>query len=92
MQQYAVLRVHSCTQRVLYLVVHNHHLGVHIDLEAPMLLSLLIGGACSRVLRRGGLPIPVSLFVACNTKRDVQQTENHLTVGQDGVLPCGLLV
>jgi len=69
-KQYGMLTLHICTWRVLYLVVHNHHLGVHIDLEAPMLLSLLIGGACSRVLRRGGLTIPVSLFVTYKTKHD----------------------
>lgn len=75
-----MLRLHSCTQGVLYLVIHNHHLGVDIDLEAPMLLSLLVGGACSRVLRRGGLPIPVSLLVTCKTKHNVQQTKKYLSV------------
>ena len=34
------------TRRVrMYLVIHNHHFGVDIDLEAAVLLGGLIGGA-----------------------------------------------
>lgn len=50
-----------------YLIIHDHELGVDIDLEAPMLLSSLVGAAGRGGEIRGGLPIPVRLFVACAT-------------------------
>lgn len=50
-----------------YLIIHDHELGVDIDLEAPVLLSGLVGAASRGGGSVGGLPIPVCFFVACAT-------------------------
>ena len=55
---------HNCA-RTSHLIIYNHHLGVHIDLEAPVLLCRLVGGACWRALGRLILPLLLSLSVAC---------------------------
>lgn len=60
------LSVHEDNWAAVYLVVHNHELGVDIDLEAPVLLSTLVGAASRGGGRGLGLPFPKRLLIACN--------------------------
>ena len=54
-----------------YLIVHNHELGVDIDLEPPVLLGSLIGAVSWGFVRGDILPLLVLLFVTCSTSSEV---------------------
>lgn len=58
--------VNEVNWAAVYLIVHNHELGVDIDLEAPVLLSTLVGAASRGGGRGLGLPFPKRLLIACN--------------------------
>ena len=56
---------HKIQQWEKYLVIYDHKLGVDVDLEAPVLLGILIGTACRRVRLWAILTLLICLSVTC---------------------------